>query len=852
MSSMRRFLSLVACLLSVPALAADDLPPRAVARLGDYSLSPCDRIGCAVISHDGRRVATTVEQPLNLRVPKPDILITWDATTGEEKWRWEPPEGRLSCLVFSPDGKQLVVSCTVSHDQPDYVQIHDSETGKLVRRLGNFKNPVHWLQYSADGKRLHVGEDIWQSPGDRAITSWDAATGECRRAWKAPLIPPPATDKTATTWTILSGRLSADEKIILWHTEFAKERYVLRVCDADTNKELYKLENNDWSEFILSADGKRFVDLSKPACVRDTATGKVVREFKEALTRYGFAALSADGRRAVLYGDSYSSLRVYDIDAGKFLHGEKTIELHTESLKSRVSGDGKTLLVVAHDTVRLWDLETGKERAHPPGHRLPVESLWFSPDGKTLVSQCKEAICEWNVAQAAEVSRVERLQAAKGEKMLARSLDGQFVLVQNREKTPQLRESKTGKTVGTFAEHKDKKVLARFSPLGTKLALWFPLEKPELEWFDVPSGRRVGKITADYGSGEFFSPDGRLLAWTTSKDSIAVVETATGQLLPPLRLPPQHSPSSYNLLAFSADNDYLVAGEWIWTATDRRWTAHPPPVPIRVFHVRSGKEIANFFLYPEDEGKSDALHAFALSRDGRLLAVIEDLNTTFRVLEVATGRTRLVLSGHHNWLDTLAFSPDGKTLASGGWDKVIYLWDVTGARTKGPGRGTPEELGAWWGDLAGDDAVRAGEASAALVRNPERSIPFLKEHLRPVPAADEKRLARLLADLDAEAFEKREAASRELARLGELVEPGLRQALANKPSPERKRRIADLLEKLDGYALAPETLRAVRAVEALEHIGTSQARALLKALAQGAAEARQTRDAQASLARLEK
>jgi len=56
------------------------------------------------------------------------------------------------------------------------------------------------------------------------------------------------------------------------------------------------------------------------------------------------------------------------------------------------------------------------------------------------------------------------------------------------------------------------------------------------------------------------------------------------------------------------------------------------------------------------------------------------------------------------------------------------------------------------------------------------------------------------------------------------VDTALRRALKNKPAPEAKRRIEELLEKLDRHALSPETLRSIRAVEALEHLGTPAAR----------------------------
>lgn len=96
----------------------------------------------------------------------------------------------------------------------------------------------------------------------------------------------------------------------------------------------------------------------------------------------------------------------------------------------------------------------------------------------------------------------------------------------------------------------------------------------------------------------------------------------------------------------------------------------------------------------------------------------------------------------------------------------------------------------------------------------------------------------------------REQASRELAGLGEAVEPQLREALKGQPSAEVRRRVEGLLEKLSGQTAPPEVLRAWRGVEVLERADTPDARAALEALAKGPREARLTQDAKASLQRL--
>jgi hypothetical protein len=126
----------------------------------------------------------------------------------------------------------------------------------------------------------------------------------------------------------------------------------------------------------------------------------------------------------------------------------------------------------------------------------------------------------------------------------------------------------------------------------------------------------------------------------------------------------------------------------------------------------------------------------------------------------------------------------------------------------------------------------------------------LKAHLRPAPKADSQHLARLVDDLNSDRFPVRERATTELEELAESAEPALQKTLFGKPTPEVRRRVQQLLERLKGPVPPGRRLQAFRAVEVLEHIDTPEAQQILEALAKGAPEARLTQEAKASLERL--
>jgi hypothetical protein len=242
--------------------------------------------------------------------------------------------------------------------------------------------------------------------------------------------------------------------------------------------------------------------------------------------------------------------------------------------------------------------------------------------------------------------------------------------------------------------------------------------------------------------------------------------------------------------------------------------------------------------------------ALAYSPDGRVLAT-GGSEGTVGLWDLATGKELRKLKGHDGAVLALAFSADGRRLISGGRDTTALIWDVAGALPEEPAaRPDAADVKQLWVTLASPDGMAALQAVHRLARVPAQALASLRDHLGKRPAAEREQLARLLADLDADSFAKREAASAELARLGKLAEAGLKRVLEKNPSAEARKRAEALLRKLDDRLMSPATLQAVRALEVLELIATPEARKLIAALAENSAEARVSEEARAALARL--
>jgi hypothetical protein len=269
---------------------------------------------------------------------------------------------------------------------------------------------------------------------------------------------------------------------------------------------------------------------------------------------------------------------------------------------------------------------------------------------------------------------------------------------------------------------------------------------------------------------------------------------------------------------------------------------------VRLWDVASGQQRTAL------GGHTSEVNAVAFSRDGLTLASA-GADGTIRLWDRTAGKECGRFTGHQGLVESLAFSPDGRLLASASADTTVLVWDVTGRMRDGrvpAAKLTPAELGALWEDLASPEPSRAHRAAWMLTAARGPAVAMVKARLRPVPAAGERQVAGWIADLNADKFAVREKASQELERLEKAAEPAVRRALAGEETAEARRRLQALVDRLDDRSPPPERRRTRRAIEVLEHIGTTEARLVLESLAEGAPAADATRQAKAALARLDR
>lgn len=644
---------------------------------------------------------------------------------------------------------------------------------------------------------------------------WDVAAGKEARQLA------PLKDK-ALCLAFLGGDLLAsgdrDGDILLW--------------DVKTGQQVRRLvaTGRAVSELCASPDGK----VLASAHPKDTVAVRLwdVSTGKEALSLRGTRndscvsmAFSRDGKLFAATGHEDFDIQVWEVATGK-----KKIQLGgwLWSPKSLAfSPDGKRLAAVSFysQVVHFWDVETGQEWMPTEGHLSEITALSFSPDGKTLASAAthydRQPLRLWDAATGKPLPPLPVSDC--GVEHASFSSDGKALAALYDLNTIHVWDPTGRKELRSFGRHEGTVLPFCFAPVGSTIVAGG--KGGEICHWSVASGeclRTFGEHRTAVRSLAL-SPDGKVVA-SRDDDIIHVWDLSTGKALGQVD---RGEGASY---AFAPDGRGLLLEDgkegtcscWDLATTKVRWR-----VPVKGLSFR----------------------ASAFSPDGRTVAY-GTASGEVVLLELATMKERLRLRGHSGPVHRVAFAPDGQRLASGGADSLIFLWDASAAVPREqPHR---ELLDEWRAALGGDDAAAAYRAVCGFAAFPERATSYLRDRLHKATPPDETRLKRWLAQLDDEKFEVREAAGRELTKLGKPAVPALRQGLEGARSAEVRRRAQAILDEVLEPFPREEELAGVRAVEVLERIGTPAAERLLKELADGDPNARQTQEAKAAGERLSK
>jgi RNA polymerase sigma factor (sigma-70 family) len=822
----------------------DPLPPGALARLGTARLRHDHIYGslATAISPDGKTLATGGYTSLRL----------WSMSTGKRLWEIRD-HYQYATLRFSPDGKYLATWAD------NAVCLLDPANGRLLRSIAA-DGPA--VAFSPDSKRVVTGFS------DGTISVWETATGE--RVFRL-------REHKQT----IGGAVFTPDGRALVSMCLGK-----RLCRWDmTTGELRKALNVKFPQhrtWCLSPDGRTLavVPYSRdPVRLYDTETGEQrgVLEGSQAAGGYGLA-FAADSRTLATnwsepWGDRDGTISLWDSCTGKLRNRFAVpagVVGHLE-----FAPDGKTLVSAGGEPqVRLWDAVNGRQLLSWPAHDGWVERLAFTPDGQRLVSCDGNTVRVWDLESAAQ--RQLMLREELGRRTFALLPDGRTLLSGSRLGLD-LRDLASGEKVRRLVldEHPDKLPKPEFflpghhvQQLGLATDGWTAaclssamiedaprLFRPayEVHIWDVGTGRVLAHRELEKSAQPLgFAPGlSALIGWNSTlppptekrmRDESGTYrfvfeDVRTGRHL--LTLP--QPDNGFTQYAVSADGRTFVSA----TAPRTRDGRDLGQQTIHFWELVSGKE--RLTIRGREAGHPAHYEWFVFAPDGRTLAAAR-VDRTLQIFDAVTGAELLRRSGSPAPVSSLTFSPDGQILATGLRDSSILLWQMPRPDAL-RGITSVKQLEQCWSALAGDDALAAGLAIWQLLATPRLVEPTLRQRLQPVspPPADEVR--RLLADLDSTEFDKREAATKALAALGDPVVPALVKAQKEASSPETRRRIADLLPTSE-IIRSPELLRQVRAVEILEHIGTAEARRVLQTLADGLPEARLTREARASLERL--
>jgi WD40 repeat protein len=608
-------------------------------------------------------VAITADSTLLAAGDTNGEIRVWQIADNKELFKLERCSSWVWSIAFSPTEK--VLACC----DDKTVKLVNLDTQKCQATLDGHLGWVYQIAYSPDGSLLATAST------DSTVKIWDLNTKQCLHTLNGHI------------GFVFSVVFSPDGKTIA----SSSLDQTIRLWDVTTGKCISILKGHTawvWS-VAFSPDGGTLASGSHDQTIKlwDLKTKECLNTLEGHSAWVWSVAFSPNGQRLASSSDD-QTVRVWDCQTGQCL---TTLQGHTSRIWSvAFSPDGEFLASGGEDqSIRLWNMQTtgsrtlnqvsvnleiGQCRKQLQGATNLVWSIAFSPDGFSLASGSEDRkIRLWNLTtgdcfQTLEGHSRRIWSVAYLPQAATLSPIKNLLVSSSDDHTIKLWDPSKHECLQTLQGHLNWVNSVTISPQGNLIASGGGDNTVRL--WDIDTGKclQILKEHTRWIWSVTFNSTGQLLASASGDGSIKIWAVNSGECLSTIQV----EGGFVSSVAFSPTEN-LIAGScgdlavriWDFTnlanAQESTLVSKSEEAPIKLLHTL--------------QGHSNRVWSVAFSPQGNLLASGGE-DCQVRVWDVQTGDCSKILQGHQSRIQSVAFSPQPSVLASGSYDETVRIWSL--------------------------------------------------------------------------------------------------------------------------------------------------------------------------------